>query len=457
VAWISGRTSMLGAMGPLFGAVAVGVAARLRTTAAASAVAAAGALLGLLAGLLGKEEALVFAPLLVLLGARRSRALALATAGGCGAALCAYFALRAAALGSPLPAAPFAPLAGEPLATRLRFGGHGLLEGLRTALAPFGLTPNHRAAPGFTPAAPPPTWAWAGWGLALLAVAAALAVLRRERARPGGRARRRRAAAVGALFALAAWAPFTQVLPAGEVFAPRFLYVPLLLAAPAAGLGLLRAPRPLVALLLVACCAGSWSTQRAYDDRESYARAVLAHVPDDVGAWNDLGLALEEQGDIEGALAAWREGLARRPSYARIWSNLGRRQLAEGCLAEAEASLRRAVGASRRNPVARCNLGSVLLRRGAHAEAAEAYADAARLAPGMLAAWRGLANARLRGGAFDACEDALARALALDPADRRSLALRSRLEARRAEEPEPQAGEGPSDASGSRPMEDSSR
>ncbi len=428
VAWVSGRTSMLGAMGPIFGAILITIALRLQSKGSALALAILGGALGLLSGLLGKEEAIVFPLLYWLLSWRRSRAVAIASLAGSLCGLSCYLALRAHALGSALPSAPFAPLTGEAIGSRLLFAGRGLLEAARLAVAPFHYPPNYRAVPGLSSGAPPPHWAWAGWAGYLSALALGLGLLWRNFGLSGGGARARITAGGGILLALVAWTPFTQVIPAGEVFAPRFLYLPLLFLSPAVGMLLLKLPRSVIALVLLGLSVGAWQSSSSYADRESYARAILAHVPDDVGAWNDLGLALEEMGHVQEAAEAWQAGLARDGNYARIWSNLGRHQLASGLLEEAETSLRRAVANSERNPVARCNLGALLLRQERAGEAEEAYLDATRIAPGMAPAWRGLANARLRLGKLAECGAALGEALTLDPVDGLALALGMRLE-----------------------------
>jgi tetratricopeptide (TPR) repeat protein len=427
VAWVSGRTSMLGAMGPIFGAILITTALRLHSKRTALTLAVVGGALGLISGLLGKEEAIVFPLLYWLLSWRRSRAVAVASLVGSLIGLACYLSLRARALGSPLPSAPFAPLAGEPIGTRLLFAGRGLLEAGRLAIAPFHFPPNYRAAPGLSPGAMPAQWAWAGWVGYLGALTLGGHLLWKNYGLVGGGARARIAAGGGILLALVAWAPFTQIVPAGEIFAPRFLYLPLLFLSPALGMLMLKLPRGVIALVLLGLCSGAWRSSASYVDRENYARAILAHIPDDVGAWNDLGLALEETGHVQEAAEAWQEGLARDSNYARIWSNLGRHQLASGLLEEAETSLRRAVANSKRNPIARCNLGALLLRQGRAAEAEEAYLDAARIAPGMAPAWRGLANARLRLGKLTECGTALGEALAQDPTDGLAIAIGMRL------------------------------
>ena len=432
VAWISGRTSMLSALGGLGALLAASAAPAPRSRAGPSRARAsargeqarllgvgAGVAAGLLLGLLGKEDALVLAPAAVLVAWwRGGRRAALAAAAGAGLALLAAGSLRAGALGSPWPEAPQAPLAGLPLQERLAFGGRALGEAARLALLPLGPSPSYRHVAGFHPGAPPPaTWllAWAPFLLALVVGAAWLArVTGAERAAREGSAVR----AAALLLAPASLLPVLQIVPAGEVFAPRFLYLPLLLGVPLWGALLARLVRalPWAGAVLAALVIGlAWRGSAPYLGLGRWAEAVLARAPHDVGAWNTLGLAREERGEPEAAREAWRRATEIDPGYGRAWSNLGRLLAAEGDLAAAEDALRRAVAGGPANPIARCNLAALLLRRDGAAEALELYRSACALAPGLAPAWRGRANAAGRLGLEQEARSARARAAALDP------------------------------------------
>ncbi|MBK8179032.1 MAG: tetratricopeptide repeat protein [Planctomycetes bacterium] len=411
VAWISGRSSMLAA---LFGLWAAWTLARPRSQGSSAPAGLAldfgACLLGTAASMLGKEDGVLWALVLPCIAFQRARAagprvLRAAMVGtlgaGCGLALALF--LRALALGSPWIQAPHAPLEGVPWTGRLLVAGRGLLEAARILVVPLGHAPNVSGDPAFGPAALQSN-PWPGvLGLSLFAAAGAAALWALWRARS--------ASAVSLALALAAWTPFLQWVPSGEVFAPRFLYLPLLLSVPFAGaalagvLGLFRADpgapdrprRPLArlsaSLMVLGLCAGCWWRARVYASRASYRLAVLAERPLDVPSWNDLGLAYEEQGRADEALAAWRRASALDPRYSRAWSNLGRVALAAGRLEEALELLTRAVKEGPRNPVAHVNLGSARLAAGDALGAAECYRRALELAPGLEAARQGLALA----------------------------------------------------------------
>ncbi len=413
VAWISGRSSMISALG---GALALAAVVGLRRMPTILL----GVTLGLLVGLLGKEDAIVFVPPVLVLAALRARRLAVACAFSVVSALGVYLVLRAGALGAWLPSAPHAPLADVPFFERLLFAGRGLLESVRLALFPFAFPPTYRAAPGFLASAPPAAWAALGW-LPWLALTAG-GTWAFVRGRAAGRAA---LALTGASCALAALSllPTLQWIPAGVVFAPRFLYLPLLFGVAATGAVVKRLPSILPGVLIVVLVIGAWIRCGVYTDVESYNRAILDHVPRDAAAFNNLGLALEDQEHFDAAVTAWKSALKVRPGYSRAWSNLGRMALRRGDLEDATRCFRRAAAVGRRNADARVNLGSVLLRRKRYAEAADAFEEATHIAPGMPAAWRGLGHALWKGGDLDGARRALRKALSLAPDDEQTKRL----------------------------------
>ena len=175
--------------------------------------------------------------------------------------------------------------------------------------------------------------------------------------------------------------PLVQVIPAGELFAPRFVYQPLILgsyaaaALVAAGLSLLRS-RPLRAVVqvgvLLACAAAVPDAAAVYTGRASFWRAHLPAHAGDPRVWNDLGNAAREAGDLAEARAAFERAVALDPDYSRPRTNLGTLALAAGDLIEAELQLRAAVAVGP-DGGGRANLGNVLLRAKAYDEAVAEY------------------------------------------------------------------------------------
>ena len=409
VAWISGRTAMVSAAAGLAGALAC-LRASARVTAespsAAGLPVALAAGCGVLLAAMGKEDGVCFALLYILVvpQPRAARAAAIGAAAGLGV----WFTARGLALGHWIPAAAHPALGAAPLVERLVVGGCELLEGLRLIVVPLDYPPQYRADFLLARFAPLPAAAaaTAGWGLwAVLLV--------------GGILRRRTRRGAAALLAAVAWLPVVQLAPLGEVFAPRFLYLPLLFGAPLADALLARLParRLLAATALTAAALGALERSVLYADRGAWRAEMLRHHPDDAPSWNDLGLLREERGDIAGARAAWLRAIEADERYSRPWSNLGRVQLAGGDVREAERSLRRAVREGPRNPVAHVNLATCLLRGGRAAEALEFYRCATELGRGLASAWRGTGQALLVLGETERAILALRRALELDPRD----------------------------------------
>jgi protein O-mannosyl-transferase len=424
VIWISGRTSMLSALFPLAGILFSQRLNRLGKPLLPSALPAA---IGLLAGLLAKEDALVFALLAVVLAARTSRK-------HLQVMLCTMFVViflwcagRALALGAPLPSAASPALGSAPLLDRLLVGGASILEGLRITLLPWTYPPQYREAFLLSRAEPLPASVAAVLGWALLCVPLVLATIRRRSCST---------ALVGTCLAAVAFLPFTQIVPLGEIFAPRFLYLPLLFAIPLVGVCLertfpARVQVGLTIALTLVLGYGCWERATVYTSRGSWREAVLKHIPFDAPSLNDMGLYLEEQGDIPAALASWQLATQQDPRYSRSWSNLGRAQLEMGDLEQAEKTLRRAASAGPINPIPRVNLGTLLARRGDHDEAIRWYTEATQLSPGLAPAWLGLARSLLEVNRLVAAESAAGRALTLDPDSAGAHALQRHIDARK--------------------------
>lgn len=409
VAWISGRTSMVSAVCGLAGAWLVAYWARR----GAHLGVGVGAALASLGATLGKEDGLVFALLALLLALERGRRMLPSAALGCAAGLGLYAVLRHHALGQWLPAAPHAVLADVGLLERLRIAGGAGLEGLRVALWPWNYPPQWERA-DFEDT----TLLAAGltWGLLVAALV-------------WGGLRRRCDAAVGVALGALAVLPVAQLIPSGELLAPRFLYLPLLFAS-AAVHSLWRATgrsRVAAALVLAVCAGLAWQRAGVYSSRTSYWEARRTWR-ESAQVWNALGNAHLEQGERDQAAAAWTRALEFDASYASARVNLATEDMRRGDWGAAQINLRAALDNDPRNAVAWANLGRVLGELGQPGAAVEAYERAVRVSPGSSALWRGLARARLRGGDRPAARLAIERALSLAPSDPLALRLAGEIE-----------------------------
>jgi Tfp pilus assembly protein PilF len=347
--------------------------------------------------------------MLPLIGGRLSRNAGWSLLGTALLTLGVYLIGRHLALGSALPQAISPALGNRTLLERLPVGGAIWLESLRLAVLPTDFPPQYREWFLFERV----SW-WRSPLMGWLLFFAPLAVVLAKR--------RLSVASSAVLLAVFALLPVTQLVPLGEIFAPRFLYLPLLFLSVPVGLGLAswlpsgQTNKALLGLALVLSCALHWRAE-VYSGKQAWLDAMLQQQPADVPALNSLGLHLEEQGQAQDAIQLWLQATRLDPKYSRPWSNLGRVQMAQGDLDGAEESLRMALRAGPKNPVPRVNLATLLTRQGEHAQAVELYREATRLSPGLGAAWRGLGLALVKLGQLDAARSSLEKALQLDPGD----------------------------------------
>ena len=103
--------------------------------------------------------------------------------------------------------------------------------------------------------------------------------------------------------------------------------------------------------------------------------------PDYAEAYNNLGIALDEKGQVDDAIAAYRQAIRLRPAYGKALSNLGNALQAKQQLDEAIICHREAVASEPDLPAAHNNLGNVLKETGQIDEALIAYKRAAELSP----------------------------------------------------------------------------
>src|ERR1035437_2144862 len=138
----------------------------------------------------------------------------------------------------------------------------------------------------------------------------------------------------------------------------------------------------------------------------------------------DRAWELNQKGQYEAAIAAWRSALELNPDDARANNNLGFALARQGRLAESIVCWERAWKANDEIPEVRENLvralenlGVALLRKGSLDEAMPHLRRAAELDPQDAASQYNLGLALLRKSSFDEAIPRFQRALALDPRD----------------------------------------
>ena len=117
----------------------------------------------------------------------------------------------------------------------------------------------------------------------------------------------------------------------------------------------------------------------------SFRRAVALR-PDLADAWNNLGNALQQQGNAQKAIAAHRRAIELRPPYAQAWYNLGGAYKSVGLNDEAVAAYGQAMKLVPAYAKAEVNRANVLKDIGQLDEAIAGYERATRISPSAVAA-----------------------------------------------------------------------
>ncbi len=234
-----------------------------------------------------------------------------------------------------------------------------------------------------------PTWA-AGLALSALLVAGILLLRRR-------RPPEVRVAGYGILLFFLALSVESTVVPILDVFVEHRLYLPMVgVALVVTGGGLhawiRSAPgmrRPLV------LAAGGWvlvlgaatiARNQVWLDPVTLWADAVARSPARHRARFNLGNALRDAGDLEGARREWEETARLAPFHSGSWTQLGNLAALEGDGARAEACWRRAIDADPGNGPALHNLAGLLEARGELGEARALQRRFVEVAPRWLAA-----------------------------------------------------------------------
>jgi Flp pilus assembly protein TadD len=260
-----------------------------------------------------------------------------------------------------------------------------------------------------------PAWQVAA-AAAVLALLAAAAV-RGARAFPAG--------LVGLLWAAGTLVPVLGLVQVGgQVRADRYMYLPLIGLFIAVAWGAAALPRratakaPAALLALAALAAASREQVSWWHDSASLFAHARSVAPASALVENNLGLALAERGDPDGAAVHYREALRLDPTLAGAYNNLGVLSLRSGKVAEAESLLRRAVDLDPHGATAHSSLGLLLEKQGRHDEAIAQLSRAVAIQPDDPVALNNLGVALARLGRIAEARACFSRAVALDPSDR---------------------------------------
>jgi serine/threonine protein kinase/tetratricopeptide (TPR) repeat protein len=116
-------------------------------------------------------------------------------------------------------------------------------------------------------------------------------------------------------------------------------------------------------------------------ERLRWFQAAVAAHPENVGARNNLGNALQDRGDLDGAIACYEEALRLDPAFARGHFNIAIVLRDKGQLDAAIAACRKSLDLPSAYAPAHSQLGYLLMRKGDHEGAKAAFNAAIRLDP----------------------------------------------------------------------------
>ena len=133
--------------------------------------------------------------------------------------------------------------------------------------------------------------------------------------------------------------------------------------------------------------------QGKLDEAIAAYRHAIGIKPDYAEVHSNLGIALKSQRKLDEAIAACRRAISIKPDYVEAHSNLGNALKDQGKLDEAIAAYRQAIGIKPDSAAAHSNLGTALQEQGKLAEAIAAYRRAIDFKPDFAEAHSNLGTA----------------------------------------------------------------
>jgi protein O-mannosyl-transferase len=151
-----------------------------------------------------------------------------------------------------------------------------------------------------------------------------------------------------------------------------------------------------------------------HDDETLWPHTIACTTNNEMSHYN-LGFAFDKKGEMDQAIAEYREALRIRPNYGEALNNLGLALLQQGKVDEAMEYLQQAyqAGPNRAEPCV--NIGSALLRKGRIDEAIARFQEALQLKADNPTAYNNLGDAFLQKGDVASASANYEKTLALDP------------------------------------------
>lgn len=192
----------------------------------------------------------------------------------------------------------------------------------------------------------------------------------------------------------------------------------------------------LMAILPIVLGILTYRQCETYADIVTMYETTLQKNPKCWMAHNNLGVALDNQGRSQDAIAHYRQALELRPNYPEACNNLGVTLHALGRHDEAAALHRTALAIRPRYPEALHNLGLDLKALGRLDEAIAAYREALRIRPEFPEAYYDLGIAQGAAGRFQDAIASYRQAISLRPTDALAMSNLAAMLAQAGEMPE---------------------
>jgi tetratricopeptide (TPR) repeat protein len=168
-------------------------------------------------------------------------------------------------------------------------------------------------------------------------------------------------------------------------------------------------------LFLIGLCFLTWRQTAVYRNLVALYTETLTKNPGCWMAHYNLGIALNEQGHADGAIAHYRQAIELRPNYPEAHYNLGRLLVQKGQVDEAVTHYQKTLEIDPADAEAHNNLGATLFSSGRVDEAIAHYRKALAIQPDYADASCNLAGALLSTGDLDGAIAYYSGCLAVSP------------------------------------------
>lgn len=160
-------------------------------------------------------------------------------------------------------------------------------------------------------------------------------------------------------------------------------------------------------------------------EAEQHYRAVLKSQPIHLKtnhetnviaeAYTNLGVALQQQGDRDGAIDSYRHAVKVKPSYTQVYYIMGHALRDKGDLKASIDCYQQAANIKPANADAFNNLGTAQQHNGEPEAAIDSYKQALKISPACAEAYNNMGSAYLEKGDLDAAIDSYKKAIEIKP------------------------------------------